>query len=269
MKEVMKMDKHPIKQFRRWAYRLSVIENKKGTRLMLLDATGIVVPETLREQLIIQAHIGHHGVNKMCMDVAEKYLWPQYKTGIAEVFASFNSCQQHGRSQQAQPLRLALEHVTRPMTSVGLDLFTWKGGKHLVMVDHFSSMPFYSRMTKTMAQAVAKQLTSWFNMFGAIRFVRADRGLPFSSAAFLDFCMAWNISLNLTAPYCPTSSGGAERCIGVLKEILKKVDTGGSCFETAFAEYKTTRTESGFSPAQLSFFCAISETKYPFSVAVA
>ena len=137
------------------------------------------------------------------------------------------------------------------MTSVGLDLFTWKGGKHLVMVDHFSSMPFYSRMTKTTAEVVAKQLFSWFNMFGSVRFVRADLGPPFSSAAFLDFCKAWSISLNLTAPYCTTSSRGAECCIGVLKKILKKVDTKGSCFETAFAAYKTTRTESGFSPAQL------------------
>ena len=31
MKEVMTMDKHPIKQFRRWAYMLSIIETKKGT----------------------------------------------------------------------------------------------------------------------------------------------------------------------------------------------------------------------------------------------
>ena len=218
MKEVLNMDKHPIKQFRRWAYRLSVIVNKKGTRLLLLDATHIVVPEALREQLVIQAHVGPQGISKMCMDVAAKYFWPHYKTDIAEVCASCNLCQQHGRSQQAQPLHLVLEHITRPMSSIGLDLFTWKGGKHLVMVDHFPSVPFHSKMKRTTAEAVAKQLTSWFNMFGAVRYVRADRGPPFSSAAFLDFCKAWNISLNLPAPYCPTTSGGAESCIGVLKK---------------------------------------------------
>ena len=134
IKEVMKMDKHPIKPFRKWAYRLSVIENKRGTRLMLLDATRLVVPEALREQLTIQAHVGHQGVNKMCMDMAAKYFWPSYKTTIAEVCASCDSCQQHSPSQQAQPLCLALEHVNRPMTSVGLDLFTWKGSKHLTTV---------------------------------------------------------------------------------------------------------------------------------------
>ena len=188
MKEVMTKDKHPIKQFRSWAYRLLIIENKKGTRLLLLDATRVVVPEALRKSLLSRAYVGHQGVSKMGWDIAAKYLWPMYKTDIAEVCASCVACQQHGRSQQAQPQRLALEHVTRPMTSVGLDLFTWKGGKHLVMVDHFSSMPFYSRMTKTTAKAVTKQLATWFNLYGACRFVPADRGPPFSSSAFEDFC---------------------------------------------------------------------------------
>ena len=69
------------------------------------------------------------------------------------------------------------------------------------MVDRFSGMPFYSRMTKTTAEAVTKQLATWFSLYGACRFVRADRGPPFSSGAFKDFCKSWNISLNLTAPY--------------------------------------------------------------------
>ena len=116
MKEVMKMDKHPIKPFRRWAYRLSVIENKKGTRLLLLDATCIVVLEALREQLVIQAHVGHQGISKMCMDVAAKYFWPHYKTDIAETCASCNSFQQHGRSQQAQPLRRKTHDFHRPQS---------------------------------------------------------------------------------------------------------------------------------------------------------
>ena len=44
---------------------------------------------------------------------------------------------------------------------------------------------------------------------------------------------------------------------------MKKVDTEGSCFETAFAAYKTTRTESGFSPAQLFFLRNVRTAKTP------
>jgi len=69
--------------------------------------------------------------------------------------------------------------------------------------------------------------------------------------------------LNLTAPYCPISSGAAERSIGVLKAILKKVDQEGSCFETALAAYKTTRTESGYSPAQLFFLRNVRTARSP------
>ena len=58
---------------------------------MLLNATRIVVPEALREELLVQAHVGYQGVNKMY--IASKYFWPMYKTRIAEVRASCRSCQ--------------------------------------------------------------------------------------------------------------------------------------------------------------------------------
>ena len=44
---------------------------------------------------------------------------------------------------------------------------------------------------------------------------------------------------------------------------MKKVDTEGSCFETALAAYKTTITESGFSPAQLFFLRNVRTAKSP------
>ena len=157
---------------------------------MLVDSTRILVPEGLREELLDRALVGHQGVNKTCWDIAEKYIWPDYKRQVAELCASCEACQRHGRSQKNQPMRLALEHVTRPMTSVGLDLYAWKGTKNLVMVDHFSGLPFTSRMTKTTAEAVTKQLTKWWNMYGGVRYIRTDCGPPFSSAAFADYCKA-------------------------------------------------------------------------------
>ena len=56
-----------------------IIENKKGTRLMLLDTTRVVVPEALRESLLAQAHVGHQGLSKMGWDIAAKYFWPKFK----------------------------------------------------------------------------------------------------------------------------------------------------------------------------------------------
>ena len=83
--EVMSMDKHPIKQFRKWTYRLSMIKNKKGTMLMLLDVTRILVLEALRKELLAR---GHQGITKICWDIAAKHLGSKYKTEIAEVCAS-------------------------------------------------------------------------------------------------------------------------------------------------------------------------------------
>ena len=88
MKEVMSMDKQPIKQFRQWTYRLSMIENKKGTRLMLLDATQILVLKALRKELLARGHVGHQENTKMCWDNSAKHFGPKYKAEIAEVCPS-------------------------------------------------------------------------------------------------------------------------------------------------------------------------------------
>ena len=58
----------------------------------------------------------------------------------------------------------------------------------MVMVDHFSGITFYSKMNRTTPEAVTKQLITLFNMYGAFKFIKTDRGPPFSSAGFEDFC---------------------------------------------------------------------------------
>ena len=109
--------------------------------------------------------------------------------------------------------------------SSDLDFFFWKSKTYLIMVDHFNRPPMYKKMTKTTARDVSNQLIKWFNMYGAVTHVRADHGPPFSSEDFAVFFQEWCINLNLTASYCPTSSGSAERGVGILKELLRKTES--------------------------------------------
>ena len=80
------------------------------------------------------------------MTVTSKYSWPGYKQDRV--------CNKHGRSQPSQPNMLALKYVTRPMSSVGLDLFFWKGKNYLIMVEHVSGLPMYKVMRRTIAFSV-------------------------------------------------------------------------------------------------------------------
>ena len=48
-----------------------------------------------------------------------------------------------------------------------------------------------------------------------------------------------------------------------MKGLLKRTETEGSCFDTAFSAYKNTRNGSGFSPAQLFFLRNVRDPRLP------
>ena len=70
------------------------------------------------------------------------------------------------------------------MTSIGLILFYWKGATHIIIINHFSSLPMFMKVTRWKAGDVIKRLITWFAMYGSAKYVRADRGPPFSWAEF-------------------------------------------------------------------------------------
>ena len=61
------------------------------------------------------------------------------------------------------------------------------------------------------------------------------------------------IQLDFTTPYNPESSWAAERWVGVIKTVMKKIEEDGTCFEEALAVFRNTRNESSYSPNQLFF----------------
>ena len=81
--------------------------------------------------------------------------------------------------------------------------------------------------------------------------------------AFAVFCQEWCIKLNLTAPYHLASWGSTERGDCILKELFKKTDSEGTCFDTAFAAYKDSRNARGYSPAQLFFLRNVRDPRLP------
>ena len=71
--DMKSMNNHPIQAYKVWWSKLSTMEIKSGTRIMLLDSTRIVVPETMRQKVLEREHMAHQGINKTCLDIAAKY----------------------------------------------------------------------------------------------------------------------------------------------------------------------------------------------------
>ena len=158
----------------------------------------------------------------------------------------------------------ALEYVSRPMQSVGIDFFQRGGHKYLLLMDHFSGWPLYEEMTLSAdTEHTIRQLKRWFATFGVARSIRCDKGLPFQGREFKEFNDEYKIKLDLTSPYNPESSGAAEHGVGLIKMIKKKTETEGLDMEEALVVFRNTRNESGYSPNELFFLRNWRDPKLP------
>ena len=101
----------------------------------------------MRKRLMDREHLAHPGVNKMLASLRAKYFWPGIEGDVKRIVEGCEPCQLHMKSQARDPHRLSLEQVSRPMQAVGIDFFERGGHKYLLLMDHFSGMPLYERIT--------------------------------------------------------------------------------------------------------------------------
>ena len=105
-KTVLTMNKHPIKEYHSNMERLSVIE-KKGTMMLLMDYTRIVVPLGFRKEVLRREHISPTGRRNMEGSLHAKYYWPKLSEDVKRVVEACMACQVHGNSREWESLRLA------------------------------------------------------------------------------------------------------------------------------------------------------------------
>ena len=147
------LNDHPIKEYRGANNKLSVIE-----MLMLRNSTRIVIPDQFRVVVLEREHISHAGTTKMYEDIGAKYLWPGMAEDIKRKGQECIVCQEHENSHRREPMKLALEFVDWPMQSIGHDFFQRYRAHYFIMMDRFSGLPMFQKMSKTTAEEVIKQM---------------------------------------------------------------------------------------------------------------
>ena len=76
------------------------------------------------------------------------------------------------------------------------DIFMLEGVDHLVVGDFYSKMIFICRIPpgQSNANKVVSLLKEMFAEHGIPEVLHSDNGLPYVSAQFADFCIAWGIT---------------------------------------------------------------------------
>ncbi|UYV83505.1 K02A2.6-like, partial [Cordylochernes scorpioides] len=215
---------------------------------LLLRGQRILIPKSLRKDILEKLHQGHFGINKCRSRAKESVWWLGISQEIERIVSSCTKCLKE-RKPKHEPL-MPSEFPIRPWQKVGMDLFYLNGRWYLIVCDYYSRYPEISLLQNLTAQEVISRLKSIFARHGTPETVRSDNGPQFQKvlgSEFSKFSKEWSFKHITSSPKFPQSNGFIEAIIKNIKQSFKKEE---DCYLTLQA-YRTMPLESGYSPAEL------------------
>lgn len=213
---------------------------------ILLKGVRLVIPVSMRLEMIDRLHEGHQGVVKCRARAQASVWWPGLSRQLEEVVKNCTTCARERRNP-SEPM-IASECHLRPWQKVGTDMFFFRRSTYLLVVDYCSSYVEVARLETTDSSSVILHLKSIFARHGIPETVISDNGPQYSSFEFAQFARAQGFEHITSSPRFPQSNGKSERAVQTVKNLLKKaVDP-----YDALLAYRSTALECGYSPAELS-----------------
>lgn len=226
---------------------------------LLLKGSRLVVPVTLRKDILRYLHDAHQGVTRTSQNAQSSVWWPGLSREIRDMIQSCGLCQKYKR-ERVEPMK-GTPFPERPWSRVGADFFFHKGHTYLLVVDYYSCDVEICLVSKKVnAFETANRMKKVFSRHGICDILFTDNGPQFSSEYFKEFARVWHFNHVTSSPGYAQSNGEVERCVQTIKNILKKCEDE----YLALLTYRNTPLHNGYSPAQLSMGRAL-KTRVPCS----
>uniref|UniRef100_A0A3P9IKJ4 Gypsy retrotransposon integrase-like protein 1 n=1 Tax=Oryzias latipes TaxID=8090 RepID=A0A3P9IKJ4_ORYLA len=212
---------------------------------LLLYGSRIVIPASLKKDILSKLHEGHLGITKCRARAKQSVWWPGLSKELTDMIEKCDVCVRE-RTNLRETL-IPTEFPTRPWSTVGADLFQFGSQHYLIVVDYHSRYFEVAKLTSTTSEGVIEHFKSVFARHGIPDEVRTDNGPQFSSEHFRKFVRCWNFKHVTSSPHFPQSNGEAERAVRTVKNLLKK---SGDPY-LALMAYRSAPLANGYSPAEL------------------
>lgn len=217
---------------------------------MIFNGERIVVPQSLRAEMLELIHESHLGMQKCKSRAREVLYWPSMLKDIERTVNKCEICIALRPNQSKEPL-LPHQVPERPWQKLAADIMTLDKDDYLVVTDYFSKYPEIARLERKTAGCVIRHLKSIMARHGIPEQLCTDN-VPFNSAEFLRFARDWSFTLVTSSPTYPQSNGQAEKTVQTLKQLLTKAMLSGRDPYIALLEYRNTPVcGMNLSPAQM------------------
>ena len=186
----------------------------------LLWGTRVVVPSSLRNEVLAELHETHPGMTRM-KGLSRSYVWwPKIDSDIEKTVSTCLVCQKI-RSEPVQAPVHPWTFPSKPWSRIHIDFAgPISGTTYLVVVDAYSKFPEVVKMTSTTSTATVNALRDIFSRHGLPEIMVSDNGPQFIASEFQQFCRKNGIMHRTSAAYKPSTNGQAERVVQILKSAI-------------------------------------------------
>ena len=163
-----------------------------------MKGNRLVVPLTMRIDVLEKLHDAHQGITKCRERAKASVWWPGLSHQLEEVVKQCPTCIKE-RVNPAEPV-IPSELPDQPLQRVAADLFELKGHPYLLVIDYFSRYIEVAKLSSTTSPDVSVDLQSMFVRHGIPEQLILDNGPQFSSTSFAKFAEDYGFTHILTSP---------------------------------------------------------------------
>ena len=148
-------------------------ENLFEMEELLFNNNIIIVPKSLRKEMLDKLHYSHLGIDKIINRAREILYWPHMSKQIENKIANCETCIKYQRGNSKEEL-IPSEIPTDVWQIVGTDLFYFDRRAYLIVVDYYSNYVEFGLLKDESTETTIEILKSYFSRFGIPKIVRLN-----------------------------------------------------------------------------------------------
>ena len=213
-------------EYRRYSDGLYIQDN------VLMFRDRIVVPPSLRSEILDALHAANQGVSSMSSLARTAVFWPRFSADVEKKRQECRTCHREAPSQ-ARPLPIEPTIPTTPFEYIVSDYCDIGKSHYLVTADRLSGWVEVAKINVGSSVSGAKGLIAtlrdWFGRFGVPVEISSDGGPEYKSHETKEFLNRWQVQHRISSAYFAQSNGRAEAAVKLAKRaLLDNTDSNGS-----------------------------------------